>query len=77
MAGGGAEPRFAANPLDPRRRPAYLRPPVSDALSSNGKTTDSDSVNCGSNPHGASNSSGTANPDRAIEAALRLYLTAE
>lgn len=28
---------------------------VGDALSSNGKTTDSDSVNCGSNPHGASN----------------------
>ena len=33
-----------------------MRASERDALSSNGKTTDSDSVNCGSNPHGASNS---------------------
>ena len=34
------------------------------APSSNGKTTDSDSVNCGSNPHGASNSLIVADHDR-------------
>ena len=35
------------------RFPATYRLPVIP-LSSNGKTTDSDSVNCGSNPHGGS-----------------------
>lgn len=47
---------IAGNPLDRVSAPAYLpRLDTPTALSSNGKTTDSDSVNCGSNPHGASN----------------------
>src|ERR1700741_5444595 len=49
---GKSAKKCLVSALDETRPTAYFAPPI--APSSNGKTTDSDSVNRGSNPRGAS-----------------------
>src|SRR5205085_8649803 len=63
VTGPGGIPVRAPQPLPPTPPPPISRPGA--ARSSKGKTTDSDSVNRGSNPRRASNFHGAATPPSA------------